>query len=39
MQAPDLRSEVHAYLTATLRSLECRPLQDGVELAERYACD
>ena len=29
MQAPDLRSDVHAYLTATLRGLECRPLQVG----------
>ena len=29
MQAPDLRSEIHAYLTATLRSLECQPLQVG----------
>src|SRR5260221_12778055 len=29
MQAPDLRSEVNAYLTATLRGLECRSLQVG----------
>ena len=29
MQAPDLRSEVHVYLTATLCGLECRPLQVG----------
>ena len=29
MQAPDLRSEVHAYLTATLGDLECQPLQVG----------
>jgi len=29
LQAPDLRSDVHAYLTATLRGLECHPLQVG----------
>ena len=29
MQTPDLRSDVHAYITATLRGLECQPLQVG----------
>ena len=29
MQAPDLRSEIHAYLTSTLRALECQPIQVG----------
>ena len=28
-QSPDLRSEVHAYLTATLRGLRCEPLRVG----------
>jgi hypothetical protein len=27
LQSPDLRSEVHAYLTATLRGLGCEPLR------------
>jgi REP-associated tyrosine transposase len=29
LQVPDLQSEVHAYLTATLRGLECEPLRVG----------
>ena len=29
LQLPDLRSEVHAYLTATLRGLGCEPLRVG----------
>jgi putative transposase len=29
LQSPDLRSEVHAYLTGTLRGLHCEPLQVG----------
>ena len=29
LQSPDLRSEVHAYLIATLRALECEPLRVG----------
>jgi putative transposase len=29
LQSPDLRSEVHAYLTATLRGLGCEPLRVG----------
>jgi hypothetical protein len=29
-QSPDLRSEVHAYLIATLRALECEPLRVGL---------
>lgn len=29
MQSPDLRSEVHAYLTGTLRGLDCEPLRVG----------
>jgi putative transposase len=29
LRAPDLRSEVHAYLTATLRGLDCDPLRVG----------
>ena len=29
LQSPDLRSEVHAYLTATLRALDCEPLRVG----------
>ena len=29
LQSPELRSEVHAYLTGTLRGLQCAPLQVG----------
>src|SRR6266478_8617242 len=29
LQSAELRSEVHAYLTGTLRGLECDPLQVG----------
>ena len=29
LQSTELRSEVHAYLTGTLRGLECDPLQVG----------
>jgi REP element-mobilizing transposase RayT len=29
LQSPDLRSEVNAYLTATLRGLGCEPLRVG----------
>jgi putative transposase len=29
LQSQQLRSEVHAYLTATLRALDCEPLQVG----------
>jgi REP-associated tyrosine transposase len=29
LQSPELRSEVHAYLTGTLRSLHCEPLRVG----------
>jgi REP element-mobilizing transposase RayT len=29
LQSPDLRSEVHAYLTATLRGLGCEALRVG----------
>jgi len=29
LQSPDLRSEVYAYLTATLRGLECEPVRLG----------
>jgi hypothetical protein len=29
LQSAELRSEVHAYLTKTLRALECDPLQVG----------
>src|SRR5271166_698602 len=29
LQSGELRSEVHAYLTGTLRGLECDPLQVG----------
>jgi putative transposase len=29
LQSAELRSEVHAYLTATLRGLQCEPLQVG----------
>jgi REP element-mobilizing transposase RayT len=29
LQSPDLRSEVHAYLIATLRGLGCEPLRVG----------
>ena len=29
LQSPDFRSEVHAYLTATLRGLECEPVRVG----------
>jgi REP-associated tyrosine transposase len=29
LQSPELRSEVHAYLTGTLRGLHCEPLQVG----------
>jgi putative transposase len=29
LRAPDLRSEVHAYLTATLRGLDCDALRVG----------
>ena len=29
LQSPQLRSEVHAYLTATLRALGCEPVQVG----------
>jgi putative transposase len=29
LQSPELRSEVHAYLTATLRGLDCEPVQVG----------
>jgi putative transposase len=29
LQSPDLRSEVHAYLSGTLRGLHCEPLQVG----------
>jgi putative transposase len=29
LQGQDLRSEVHAYLTATLRALDCEPLLVG----------
>ena len=29
LQAPDLRSEVHAYLIGTLRALDCEPLRVG----------
>jgi putative transposase len=29
LQPPDLQSELHAYLTATLRGLECEPLRVG----------
>jgi putative transposase len=29
LQSPELRSEVHAYLTATLRGLQCEPIQVG----------
>ena len=29
LQSPQLRSEVHAYLTATLRALDCAPVQVG----------
>ena len=29
LQSPLLRSELHAYLTATLRGLDCEPVQAG----------
>jgi REP element-mobilizing transposase RayT len=29
LQSAELRSEVHAYLTGTLRGLQCEPLQVG----------
>ena len=29
LQSAELRSEVHVYLTGTLRGLECDPLQVG----------
>jgi putative transposase len=29
LRSTELRSEVHAYLTGTLRGLECEPLQVG----------
>jgi putative transposase len=29
LKAPELRSQVHSYLTATLRELNCEPLQVG----------
>jgi len=29
LQSPELRSEVHAYLTATLRGQDCEPIQVG----------
>ena len=29
LQTPELRSEVHAYLTSTLRGLDCEPVQVG----------
>jgi putative transposase len=29
LQSPDFRSEVHAYLMATLRGLECEPVRVG----------
>jgi REP element-mobilizing transposase RayT len=29
LQSPELRSEVHAYLTGALRGLQCAPLQVG----------
>ena len=29
LQSPELRSEVHAYLTSTLRGLDCEPVQVG----------
>jgi len=29
LRSTELRSEVHAYLTGTLRGLECDPLQVG----------
>jgi putative transposase len=29
LQSSELRSEAHAYLTATLRGLDCEPVQVG----------
>ena len=29
LRAPDLRSEMHAYLTATMRGLACEPVRVG----------
>jgi len=29
LQSPQIRSEVHAYLTSTLRGLDCEPVQVG----------
>ena len=29
LRSPELRSEAHAYLTATLRGLDCEPVQVG----------
>jgi REP element-mobilizing transposase RayT len=29
LRSPDLRSEVHAYLTATMRGLACEPVRVG----------
>jgi REP element-mobilizing transposase RayT len=29
LQSPDLRREVHAYLAAILRNLQCQPVQVG----------
>jgi putative transposase len=29
LQSPELRSEVHAYVTSTLRGLDCEPIQVG----------